>query len=260
VKQVVIENPVINSAFKEPACHFRFTEEGITDEIIESRRTSVYFVPIAPPKKKGKQGQLALGTEWTQDRLKENKFINRVRECIKMWRDGGYVDTTRTTARLLEYWNAADRERKLFFCQIEALETLIYITEVAKKYGDTWIDNELRDAQEIGNSQLFRIAFKMATGSGKTVVMAMIIAWHTLNKRTHPQDARLSDTVSVCSCRTTLKPITVSVMLSPAVSWKNSAWHSGFGRWSFLEITDPWDAKNSIRKYLGQPIEEAIKP
>jgi type III restriction enzyme len=205
VKQVVIENPVINSAFKEPSRHFRFTEEGITDEIVESRRTSAYFVPIAPPKKKGKQGQLALGTEWTQDRLKENKFINRVRERIKIWRAGGYVDVTRTSARLLEYWNAADRERKLFFCQLEALETLIYITEVAKKYGDAWIDNELRDAQEIGNSQLFRIAFKMATGSGKTVVMAMIIAWHTLNKLANPQDARFSDTFLIVTPGITIR-------------------------------------------------------
>ncbi len=56
MKQVVIENPVINSAFKEPSHHFLFTEDGITDEIVESRRTSAYFVPIAPPKKKGKQG------------------------------------------------------------------------------------------------------------------------------------------------------------------------------------------------------------
>ena len=102
MKQVVIENPVINSAFKELSRHFRFTEEGITDEIVESRRTSAYFVPIAPPKKKGKQRQLALGTEWTQDRLKENKFINRVRERVKMWSEDGYVDVTRTSARAYE--------------------------------------------------------------------------------------------------------------------------------------------------------------
>ncbi len=205
MKQVVIENPVINSAFEEPCRHFRFTEEGITDEIIESRRISAYFVPIAPPKKKGKQGQLTLGTEWTQDRLKENKFINRVRERVKMWRDGGYVDVTRTSARLLEYWNTPDRERKLFFCQIEALETLIYVTEAAKKYGDAWIENELRDAQGVGNSQLFRIAFKMATGSGKTVVMAMIIAWHTLNKLANPRDARFSDTFLIVTPGITIR-------------------------------------------------------
>ena len=146
-----------------------------------------------------------MGSEWTQDRIKENKFINRVRERVKMWRNGGYVDVTRTSTRLLEYWNAADREKKLFFCQIEALETLIYITEVAKKYGDAWIENELRDAQEVGNSQLFRLAFKMATGSGKTVVMAMIIAWHALNKLANPQDARFSDTFLIVTPGITIR-------------------------------------------------------
>ena len=76
MKQVVIENPVINSHFEEPKRHFLFSEEGITNEVVEARRVSSYFVPIAKPKKKGKQKQLSFETEWTQDRLKENKFIN----------------------------------------------------------------------------------------------------------------------------------------------------------------------------------------
>jgi len=70
LKQVIIENPVINSAFKEPTRHFRFSDEGITDEIVVSRRKSAYFIPIARPKKKGKQ--LSFDTEWTRDRIKEN--------------------------------------------------------------------------------------------------------------------------------------------------------------------------------------------
>ena len=80
MKQVVIENPIINSAFSEPTRHFRFDDEGITNEIVEARRISHYFIPIAKPKKKGKQAQqleLDLG-EWTSDRIEENKFINRV--------------------------------------------------------------------------------------------------------------------------------------------------------------------------------------
>ncbi len=77
-------------------------------------------------------------------------------------------------SRLLDYWTRPDRERKLFFCQIEALETVIYITEAAKKYGDTWIENALRNANDGANPGLFRLAFKMATGSGKTVVMGML--------------------------------------------------------------------------------------
>jgi type III restriction enzyme len=192
VKQVVIENPVINSPFREPDRHFRFTDEGITNEVIDGRRTSSYFVPIARPRKKG-QKQLEFDTEWTQDRIEENKLVNQIRARVKLWREGGYIGVTPTTSRLLVYWTDPDREKKLFFCQIEALETAIYLTEVAKKYGDAWIENELRAANDSSNPGLPRTAFKMATGTGKTVVMAMLIAWHTLNKLANPQDARFSD-------------------------------------------------------------------
>ena len=192
MKQVVIENPILNSPFEEPTRHFKFSDEGITDEIVEARRVSSYFIPIPRPKKKNPR-QLAFETEWTADRIEENQFINQVRERVALWRRGGYLGMTKTTARLLDYWKRPDRERKLFFCQIEALETAIYLTEVASKYGDAWIENELRRANADANPLLFRMAFKMATGSGKTVVMAMLIAWHALNKLANPQDARFSD-------------------------------------------------------------------
>lgn len=198
MKQIVIENPILNSPYAEPCRHFRFSDEGITNEIVDARRTSSYFVPIPQARKKGpKSGllsqQLAFETEWTADRIEENRYINQVRERVALWRKGGYVGITRTTSRLLEYWKRPDRERKLFFCQIEALETAIYITEVAHRYGDAWIENELRRGNEDANPLLYRIAFKMATGSGKTLVMAMLIAWHALNKLANPQDARFSD-------------------------------------------------------------------
>jgi len=193
MKQVVIENPVINSPYFEPTQHFKFTDDGISDEIVEARRISSYFVPIAKPKKKGKAAQLSFETEWIKDRIEENKFINQIRGRVALWRQGGYQGITKTTRSLLEYWTNPDRERKLFFCQIEAAETAIYITEVAKRYGDTWIENEIRLSNEDANPTLFRIAFKMATGSGKTVVMAMLIAWHVLNKLSNPQDPRFSD-------------------------------------------------------------------
>jgi type III restriction enzyme len=193
MKQVVIENPVINFPYLEPNRHFKFTDDGISDEIVEARRISSYFIPIAKPKKKGKATQLSFETEWIKDRIEENKFINRIRGRVALWRQGGYQGITKTTRSLLEYWINPDRERKLFFCQIEAAETAIYITEVAKRYGDTWIENEIRLSNEDANPTLFRIAFKMATGSGKTVVMAMLIAWHVLNKLANPQDPRFSD-------------------------------------------------------------------
>jgi type III restriction enzyme len=201
--QIVIENPVINSPFAEPERHFRFTDEGITNEIIAGRRISSYFVPIARPKKKGRQ--LQFETEWTQDRIEENQFVNRVRERVKQWRTGGYVGVTATTRQLLDYWTDADRERKLFFCQIEALETAIYITEVAKKYGDAWIENDLREANDSSNPGLPRMACKMATGSGKTVVMAMLIAWQALNKLANQQDARFTDTFLIITPGITIR-------------------------------------------------------
>jgi type III restriction enzyme len=205
MSQVVIENPVINSPFREPTRHFRFTDEGITNEIDESgRRISSYFVPIAQPRKKGSK-QLAFDTEWTQDRIEENKLVNQIRARVKLWREGGYLGVTPTTSRLLAYWIDPDREKKLFFCQVEALETAIYITEVAKKYSDGWIENTLRAANDTSNPGLPRTAFKMATGSGKTVVMAMIIAWHTLNKLANPQDARFSDTFLIVTPGITIR-------------------------------------------------------
>jgi type III restriction enzyme len=190
--QVLIENPVLNSPFEEPKRHFRFDEDGITNEIVEARRVSSYFIPIPRPKKKSAK-QLAFETEWTKDRVKENEFINRVRGRVELWRQGGFLGTTRTTARLLEYWKRPERERRLFFCQIEAVETAIYLTEVAPKFGDVWIENDLRRANEEANPLLQRVAYKMATGSGKTVVMAMLVAWHALNKLANLQDARFAD-------------------------------------------------------------------
>jgi type III restriction enzyme len=190
--QVVIENPVINSPFAEPQRHFRFSDEGITNEIVGQRRESAYFIPIAAPRKKGKD-QLYFETEWTKDRIEPNKFINQVRSRVKQWRENRHFGVTRATAQLLQYWARPERERRLFFCQIEALETLIYLTEVAKQQGDTWIENAIHTANADANPLLYRIACKMATGSGKTVVMAMLVAWQTLNKLANPQDARFTD-------------------------------------------------------------------
>jgi type III restriction enzyme len=203
MKQVVIENPILNSPYTEPTRHFRFTDEGITDQIVTGRRISSYFVPIAKSRKKGKQ--LLIETEWTQDRIEETKLVNDIRPRIAQWRKGGYVGVTPTTARLIAYWTNPSREKKLFFCQNEALETAIYIAEVARKYGDAWIENDLRRANDTSNPGLPRTAFKMATGSGKTVVMAMLIAWHTLNKRANPQDARFSDTFLIVTPGITIR-------------------------------------------------------
>ena len=90
MKQVVIENPVVNSPFREPERHFRFADEGMTNEIVESRRISSYLVPIAQPRKEEGQKRLVFDSEWTQDRIEENKLVNQIRARVPLWREGGY--------------------------------------------------------------------------------------------------------------------------------------------------------------------------
>ena len=189
-----IENPIINSPFDAPTQHFRFDDEGITDEVVDGRRPSAYFMPIPASKRRGGKQQEIVFDEWTRDRLKETEFVNQLRERVDVWRQLGYPHVTGTTRRLLEHWTAPDRERKLFFAQVEALETLIFLAEAAgKEPQGAFFTNELRRFSEDANPGLYRMATKMATGTGKTVVMAMIIAWQTLNKTANPQDGRFGD-------------------------------------------------------------------
>lgn len=204
MSQVVIENPIINSPFDEPSRHFKFSDDGITNEIVESRRSSSYFLPIAKPKKKLSQ-PLPSDTEWTEDRIEENKLVNDIRHRVGQWRKEGYSGVTTITSRLLSHWTNPERDRRLFFCQIEALETIIYLVEVARKNNDLWIENALQESNREANNGLPRTALKMATGSGKTVVMGMLIAWNVLNKRESPQDTRFSDTFLVVTPGITIR-------------------------------------------------------
>src|SRR3984893_4740836 len=204
--QVVIENPIINLPFDEPTRHFRFNDEGITNEEVSGRRVSSYFVAIARPKKKGGTAEQGIfDTKWTQDRIEENKLVNDIRRRVALWRKGGCVGVTPTTARLIAYWTDPAREKKLFFCQNEALETAIYVADVEKKQRGSCSEKAIREANDTSNPGLPRTAFKMATGSGKTVVMAMLIAWHALNKRANPQDARFSDTFLIVTPGITIR-------------------------------------------------------
>ena len=197
---VTIDNPILNSPYREPARHFRFDENGITNEIAEGRRRSTYFMPIARPKVH--KGQLAL--PGGDEEIRDNDFINRVREHVTAWRGTNYRGVTPVTRDLLDYWNDATREKPLFFCQIEALETAIFLAEIAGRT-QPWIENRLHEENQAKNPGLYRIAFKMATGSGKTVVMGMLIAWQALNKLANPQDKRFSDTFLIVTPGITIK-------------------------------------------------------
>jgi type III restriction enzyme len=199
-----IDNPILNSPYREPTRHFRFdANDQITDTIDAGRRGSSYFLPIAAPKKKGRPGLF----DEVEERKTESDHVNRIRQLVKLWRDREWPDVTPVTRALLEHWHAEERFRPLFFCQIEAVETLIFITEVAKqtKYGQDWIEKYLREKAAEAGTDLFRIACKMATGSGKTVVMSMLIAWQVLNKRRHPHDNRFTDAFLVVAPGITIR-------------------------------------------------------
>ena len=182
-----IENPVINSPFVEPTRHFVVVDGQVSGAIEDRRRPSEFFVPVAKPKKASPQLALQFNV-----RQQPNEVVNEVRGAVARWRAQGYPHTTTVTRDLLAHWRADDRERRLFFCQIEAAETAIYLTEAAEKSADTFALNEIRRQNALVNDGLPRLAFKMATGSGKTVVMAMFIAWQALNKLANPYDKRFS--------------------------------------------------------------------
>lgn len=191
-----ISNPILNSPFAEPNRFHAFDEDGITNTIEHGRRPSSYFVPIAQPRKRTKPAKGSKQLKFTDDEEKnesrQNDDINAIRQRVKLWRASSYPGITAATRTLLNYWKRDDRERKLFFCQIEALETLIYLAEADDPDRGAILAKH-KAALAAAAMKLPRYACKMATGSGKTAVMAMIVAWHTLNHVANPTDDRFTD-------------------------------------------------------------------
>ncbi|MEM1875080.1 MAG: DEAD/DEAH box helicase family protein [Candidatus Hadarchaeales archaeon] len=158
---MIVDNPILNSPFEEPTRYWAY-EEG-QPVLKEGRRPAGYY--------------LKARTRGPQTALLEEEFVplelvNALRGRVKAWREQSYPGVTPLTRQLLHHWNNPERERKLFFCQREAAETLIWLIEAlpAEKQG-------IAIPKDNG---LTRYACKMATGSGKTVVMAMMIAWQVL--------------------------------------------------------------------------------
>ena len=207
MSRVNIDNPVINSPFEEPKRHFKFNARGITEDIADGRRRSEYFMPFPKPKKQSGAAQAAqMQFELPDSDLREaNTFINSVRTRVAAWRNSGYPGVTPTTRRLLEHWNNPENEPRLYFCQREAVETAIYLNEYENKQRNDSFYNKLVEANEEANPDIFRIAFKMATGSGKTVVMAMLIAYHTLNKIANPKSTRFTDAFLIVTPGVTIR-------------------------------------------------------
>lgn len=190
-----LANPVLNGPYDPPTRHFEIGVDGPTGVVLDGRRPSESFIPIAPTRK-GRRGiddsvQEALAL--THEQVSRNDLINQLRSELAVWRARDYEGATVISRKLLRHWADPARENRVLFAQREAAETAIFLAEVAgrERVGANrdW-RKALAEVNAEHNADLPRTAFKMATGSGKTVVMAMLIAWQTLNKVSRPNDKR----------------------------------------------------------------------
>jgi type III restriction enzyme len=190
-----VEQPILNSPFREPAEHWQI-EEGKAPLRAQGRRKAGYFYRD-PRGEEPEPGQAARG-DWV-----ELELVNLIRERLATWRETEYAGASRTTLDLIRHWRRDGRERPLFFAQIEAAETVIFLTE-ARADLLQGVDVPLEDVPE-GIQAFTRYGCKMATGSGKTTVMGMLCAWSILNKIASRGDARFSDVVLVVCPNLTIR-------------------------------------------------------
>ncbi len=198
------DGPILNSPYEYPSRHWELDGTGQpTDRILERRRDVSFVTPI-PVAKKRKGTQLELVADETAQRLATGdrqyrlvETIASIRRQVDSWRalPEPQWRVTPETARLLKHWrHHRFNEIRPFFCQIEAVETAIWLTEVAPGFGNAGrvFLRELERANEDANPGLSRLALKLATGAGKTTVMAMLIAWQTVNAVRRPGSSRFT--------------------------------------------------------------------
>ena len=211
MSQAFYERPILNSPYEYPGRHWKLDRDGLpTDQIVESRRTAEFISPVPAPKAqtgKPQQLRLALGEKdlsTAEQQYNPYPVINTIRQEVDRWRKlpERQWKVTPETARLLRHWRSHRFSNlRPFFCQIEAAETAIWLVEVAGALRDSGtglprrlreIWNHLHGANAGANPELLRIALKMATGAGKTTVMAMLIAWQTVNAIRRPASPRFT--------------------------------------------------------------------
>jgi len=198
------KHPVLYSPYEYPARHWELDESGQpTTEVVETRRPVEFITPIPKPKgRRSTERELAfadVGGAASEDQVYDLKpIISNLRLHVDRWRELPNPETwgvTPETARLLQHWrHHSFGDIRPFFCQIEAAETIIWLTEVAPtlgKQGRVFLDH-LNAANDQANPGLSRLALKMATGAGKTTVMAMLIAWQTINFNRRPNSKRFT--------------------------------------------------------------------
>nr|WP_207787621.1 DEAD/DEAH box helicase family protein [Candidatus Thiosymbion oneisti] len=200
------ERPILNSPYEYPSRHWELDETGQpTRKILDSRRRAEFITPIPKPRKrKGSAEQTSLlfdegkGLSTEAQEYDHTAIIDGVRQQVDRWRklpNPSQWQVTPETARLLRHWrHHRFSSIRPFFCQIEAVETAIWFTEVAPQAGNAGkrFPEHLANAAAEANPGLIRLALKLATGAGKTTVMAMLIAWQTVNAVRHPRSKRFT--------------------------------------------------------------------
>jgi type III restriction enzyme len=212
------DHPILNSPYECPRRHWELDPQGQpTQRILETRRRAEFITPIPKPKKRKKSTQQeemvfdeGKGLSTKEQQYDPTSIINEVRQNVDAWRalpNPSHWQVTPETARLLEHWRRYQFSGvRPFFCQVEAVETAIWLTEVApqSKSGKRLLEH-LASANKDANPELLRLALKLATGAGKTTVMAMIIAWQTINAVRRPGSKTFTRGFLVCAPGLTIK-------------------------------------------------------
>ena len=197
------EQPILNSPYERPGRHWELDADGQpTHKIIASRRLTEFITPIPKPRRRRDSPELIFdegkGLSTEKQQYEHAAIINSVRRKVDEWRVLPNTDdwhVTPETARLLQHWRHHDFSGiRPFFCQVEAVETAIWLTEVAPRIGKVGKDflEYLVNANNDANPEIMRLALKLATGAGKTTVMAMLIAWQTINAVRRPRSRRFT--------------------------------------------------------------------
>lgn len=202
-----VPKPILCSPYTEPSAHWLYNTRSGEAEIIEGRRPASYWF------KSQRVATQQIGM-FAEEEREDLPLVNALREDVKRWRASRYEGATEISKELLRYWWRDDRPRRLFFCQLEAVETVIFLNEVRlsgkrprfnPKFDDDFL-LKLRDLPaDPALPPLTRLGLKMATGSGKTVVMAMLIAWAFCNRGKVSSDERFPNGVLVVCPNLTIK-------------------------------------------------------
>jgi len=195
-----VAEPILNSPYLEPGEHW-LIEEGKTPARMPGRRKAGYF--YRDPKAPQDGDEHAARGEW-----RELVLVNLIRERMAEWRKAGRPGITRTTRELIEYWTRDGRYPRLFFAQLEAAETVIFLNEARADFLQgiaAPLDEPSDERKADGCAAFRRLACKMATGAGKTTVMGMLAAWSILNKVNDRSDARFSDVALVVCPNVTIR-------------------------------------------------------